>query len=1171
MAYKLTKKVKEAIEKVKYNNHHYKPFPQNLEFFAGFRDNYYLLKKELLDFNEVSLDEIPYLTVGLNIDTEFWSKPDLTYGKPKIIDGYKLYYKRGTRQAITTQVKGVYRKTGLILDSPDFATNEHVNIRHPIAYSGFHPVDYLRLLGYDIRLSRIEPDEDRPEFLMKFMLYAHFALAEDLMIVDGSYIRDFQDFVPNLHLKSRLSIGRPYLGEPDYIKLPWKVDFHGVYYQVCVTFIDTGAMHGVASYKNTCLACGTSVEDKDLLDDHKLKMNMHKAYSEKPDEFDRYSLGDLNPFDNLMNNAENFKKIYEALGLKEFYKEPELTIGATTKDLFLGVIGRLFSLKNRDDILTTSELNIVKRVLIPQDESENENGKFKRDYTFEELESFKYIEPTGSKEIELYNDAYVKFKREEYDKLMLHSKEILDLLTNNLIYESHGSDKLYKIFEDNNEDFKQNGNVLNNILKSFISESNAKELKFYAKDKRHLNSKVFGGRCHNNKPTQYKDDGVLVDIDIDGCYGNGMRNQTFAFGRPVVLGAAYTYNTKNNCYMSLDKFLKKMKWGKEDCYLVPGLFTITVETEQKLTYSQDLIPSWFGFSTKDVKDMTNPNSIALDVNTGEVKILEKEVINGVITWDILQYIFNVFTARERNDLLGKLVVKTAIYYPSYERCNNIDEFLTKQHKHQGKNISQSHKKYKSNTTVIVNINEECHAWYGVNMGEMIIDELLANRKMYPKKTPLNTLYKLVINTLYGTLVSPYFDHGNVVVGNNITARARVLGLMMEKAFYSWQTITDGGVFNINKVVFPKTGKKLYANRLIDLDSKSLKVIAQQKLCKFGSLGGFDNIELEYVEKEPKLTFIKGKNRKVIEGWKNIQPEIDKLAFEHLQKVFPGMDILHKESTLLSVEKDENGDIVVDKKGQPKKIYKKNIGQFNFESKGIFTQGVFHGSANYLLKNPNEIIYKYRSYQKKETDEINFEDNKELVSESYENKNPANNLLTQLLENIDGLLKRQKVSYKTGILKPAEFNNNSEKYKKVGKWPGDSIVKCNLLTELSMAQFHYQTAKQYLAIKREADSNKEKYGQAYEFYFTDENGYLNYPEMIKTLGEIILKGRYSINKQLDKHRNKERDLTTDHPHFETKKIFKDYIDEDIHSDKYTESTIDIKNNLEQETIDLNQVK
>ena len=40
-------------------------------------------------------------------------------------------------------------------------------------------------------------------------------------------------------------------------------------------------------------------------------------------------------------------------------------------------------------------------------------------------------------------------------------------------------------------------------------------------------------------------------------------DQTFAFGRPVVLGAAYTYNTKNNCYMTLDKFLKKMKWGKE--------------------------------------------------------------------------------------------------------------------------------------------------------------------------------------------------------------------------------------------------------------------------------------------------------------------------------------------------------------------------------------------------------------------------------------------------------------------------------------------------------------------------------------------------------------------------------------------------------------------------------
>ena len=62
-----------------------------------------------------------------------------------MIDGYVQNYQRGTRQAITSQFKGVYRDKGLIFVSPDFAQNKHIDIRHPVATSGFHAVDYLQL------------------------------------------------------------------------------------------------------------------------------------------------------------------------------------------------------------------------------------------------------------------------------------------------------------------------------------------------------------------------------------------------------------------------------------------------------------------------------------------------------------------------------------------------------------------------------------------------------------------------------------------------------------------------------------------------------------------------------------------------------------------------------------------------------------------------------------------------------------------------------------------------------------------------------------------------------------------------------------------------------------------------------------------------------------------
>jgi hypothetical protein len=55
---------------------------------------------------------------------------------------------------------------------------------------------------------------------------------------------------------------------------------------------------------------------------------------DKPDDFDNYALGDLNGYEALLGNADNFKKVYKALGIEHFYKHPALTIGATVKNLF---------------------------------------------------------------------------------------------------------------------------------------------------------------------------------------------------------------------------------------------------------------------------------------------------------------------------------------------------------------------------------------------------------------------------------------------------------------------------------------------------------------------------------------------------------------------------------------------------------------------------------------------------------------------------------------------------------------------------------------------------------------------------------------------------------------------------------------------------------------------
>lgn len=51
-----------------------------------------------------------------------------------------------------------------------------------------------------------------------------------------------------------------------------------------------------------------------------------------------------------------------------------------------------------------------------------------------------------------------------------------------------------------------------------------------------------------------------------------------------------------------------------------------------------------------------------------------------------------------------------------------------------------------------------------------------------REAPMNKFIKLVINTVYGDFVGPYFHSGNTTVGNNITARARSMAWYMEKGF-----------------------------------------------------------------------------------------------------------------------------------------------------------------------------------------------------------------------------------------------------------------------------------------------------------------------------------------------------------------------------------------------------
>lgn len=79
------------------------------------------------------------------------------------------------------------------------------------------------------------------------------------------------------------------------------------------------------------------------------------------------------------------------------------------------------------------------------------------------------------------------------------------------------------------------------------------------------------------------------------------------------------------------------------------------------------------------------------------------------------------------------------------------------------------KRDKDNQFIITKTYQEEYAWTSVNIGEL----------------SMNKFIKLLINTIYGDLVSLYFYVANTIIGNNITERARSMAWYMEKGLHGF--------------------------------------------------------------------------------------------------------------------------------------------------------------------------------------------------------------------------------------------------------------------------------------------------------------------------------------------------------------------------------------------------
>jgi hypothetical protein len=301
-----------------------------------------------------------------------------------------------------------------------------------------------------------------------------------------------------------------------------------------------------------------------------------------------------------------------------------------------------------------------------------------------------------------------------------------------------------------------------------------------------VNALVHGGRCNNEDPYRCRL-GKGLDIDIAGCYGEALRSLLYPLGLPTVLSYA-----PNDRRMTLGDFLRR-----HDAQLVPGLWTVTVRGvlpfDQDLVYSKLLKPS-----------RTAPEDLYTVGEDGrphaEFALLRREIVNGVVTADVLDVLRKAATAQEWMALQG-LEVVTACFYRAADRQDTLENWV--------RAVMADGGRYQVDPDSPAGCvkDDRTRAWFAIPL-EDFVGRLVERRKVLKARAKdaglpederrqaesLDYMLKLFVNTTYGVLASRFFPVGNVVVANNITARGRVGVWLTAKALGLLQTVTEGGIY-----------------------------------------------------------------------------------------------------------------------------------------------------------------------------------------------------------------------------------------------------------------------------------------------------------------------------------------------------------------------------------------
>ncbi|MBF0620921.1 MAG: hypothetical protein HQL54_03255 [Magnetococcales bacterium] len=305
--------------------------------------------------------------------------------------------------------------------------------------------------------------------------------------------------------------------------------------------------------------------------------------------------------------------------------------------------------------------------------------------------------------------------------------------------------------------------------------------------------------------------------------------------------------------------------------------------------------------------------------------------------------------------------------------------------------------------------------------------------------------------------------------------------------------------------------------------------------RYGSLGGYDRIDLDWVDDDGDQTVLRlikdGQVETELIG-SDANDWVNAVMMEHLQSIYSSnIDVLNMPFTTISVERDGiEGDGVGD--DEPIINYESRIGRYTIDMKDFYHTGTFHGSANYQLERPPSksdpddtgIKTKMRSYEKKRGNQraLVLDDGDEMcIGDRYDEESSSGEFLRSLRE--PEIIERPDLFARTNILKTKEYTHKIKQFDQSDLVPGDNIVRLGFIKEWSITQHTYQSLDQYKSIQKQFEQLRNKYGQSYERHFLNEDGTLRYQEMVETIDCLIQSGVTNIERALDKHRHCNRTL------------------------------------------------